>query len=81
MDMVPKVLLVFLWLRAEVRQKSVGEYGWWGGMQKHFYIIVKRVVGYVVDGECEIRCKKDVVWKGMLYAAREGKDELADVGL
>ena len=52
-----------------------------GGGEECKSIIVKRVVGYGVDGECEMRCKKDVVWKGMLYAAREGKDELADVGL
>lgn len=27
MDMVPKVLLVLLWIRAEVRERSVGQYG------------------------------------------------------
>ena len=70
MDMVPKVLLVLLWIRAEARERSVGQYGCvGGGMQKHFYIIVKRDVRYGVDGECEIRCKKDVGRKGIMVCS------------
>ena len=36
MDMVPKVFFVFLWIRAEVREKSIGQYGLWGRNAKAF---------------------------------------------